>query len=92
MAKMKTLTINDIQYDVTDDEAVRFTPQELTDEQKAQARKNIEAAQEIYVTPQMYGAVCDGETDDTEALRAMFDAVPNGSTILFPSGVLQKDD
>jgi lysophospholipase L1-like esterase len=41
MAEMKTLKINDIIYDVVDANAVKFIPQELTEEQKAQARENI---------------------------------------------------
>lgn len=44
MAEMKTLKINDIIYDVVDANAVKFIPQELTEEQKAQARENIGAA------------------------------------------------
>lgn len=44
MIKMKTLTINDETFDVIDDGAIRFDKlQTLTDEQKAQARKNIGA-------------------------------------------------
>lgn len=42
MPEMKTLTINDITFDITDDGAVRFdSAQELTENQKAQARANI---------------------------------------------------
>ena len=37
-----------------------------------------------YVTPQMFGAVADGETDDTEAVQAALD---NGGIIYFPAGV-----
>lgn len=44
MAEMKTLTINDIKYDIVDANAVKFVPQELTEEQKAQARENIGVA------------------------------------------------
>lgn len=40
---------------------------------------------ENYVTPQMFGAVGDGETDDTEAFQS---AINSGkSTILIPDGV-----
>ena len=40
--KMKTLTINDVTYDITDDSAVSFVEeQNLTEAQKAQARANI---------------------------------------------------
>ena len=41
MEDIKTLTINGITYAVQDPETVRFTKQELTDEQKKQARENI---------------------------------------------------
>lgn len=43
MAKMKTLTINGVRFQVVDDESVHHTPQELSEEQQAQARENIEA-------------------------------------------------
>ena len=41
---MKTLTIDGRTYDVVDKGAVRFTSQDLTEEQKAQVRRNIGAA------------------------------------------------
>jgi hypothetical protein len=74
MEKMKTLTIGSTQFDVYDDEAVRFTEQTLTDEQKAQARENIRAAIDIYdiVSPEMFGAVGDGVTDDSQAFIDAF--------------------
>lgn len=40
-----------------------------------------------YVTPEMYGALCDGETDDTEAINAMFENVADVGQIIFPYGV-----
>lgn len=40
-----------------------------------------------YVTPEMFGAVGDGVADDTAAIQAMFDAVKNGSGIVFPRGI-----
>lgn len=44
MAEMKILTVNGIEYEVTDGKAVRITAQALTDDQQAQARANIGAA------------------------------------------------
>ena len=50
--KMKTLTINDVTYDITDDSAVSFVEeQNLTDEQKAQARENIGAGEANILEP-----------------------------------------
>ena len=44
MPNMKTLTINGVAFNVIDDDAVRFNEiQELTPDQKAQARANIGA-------------------------------------------------
>lgn len=44
-----------------------------------------------YVTPQDYGAVGNGSTDDTVAINSALAAVSaNGSTILFPSGYTYK--
>lgn len=40
-----------------------------------------------YVTPQDYGAVGDGVTDDTAAIQAALNAMPsNGGTVFFPAG------
>ena len=38
------------------------------------------------VTPQMFGAVADGSTDDTTAIQAALDKVAGVSTVLFPAG------
>jgi hypothetical protein len=44
---MKSLTINGTKYVITDAEAARFTSQNLTEEQKAQARANIGAISSV---------------------------------------------
>ena len=41
---------------------------------------------ETTVTPQMFGAVADGSTDDTIAIQAALDKVAGVSTVLFPAG------
>jgi hypothetical protein len=62
MEKMRTLTIGGISFDVTDDNAVTFTEQTLTEEQKAQARENIGAATVADVLAAL--PVYNGEVED----------------------------
>ena len=45
--------------------------------------RNKNISQEYFVTPQMYGAKADGETDDTEAIQAALDS---GMPVFFPQG------
>ena len=40
----------------------------------------------IYVTPQMFGAIGDGTTDDTAAIQTMFDEVAGVGKVYFPVG------
>lgn len=70
----------------TNIDAVLYTEQTLTEQQQTQVRTNIGAASilyENYVTPQMFGAVGDGVTDDTAAIQA---AIDSGETVFFPNG------
>lgn len=56
------------------------TAQVLTDQQKAQARVNIDALTNSdlpYVTPEMFGAVGDGVADDSTAFTQMFAFIEN---------------
>lgn len=62
---------------------VKFVEQELSEEQQAQARKNIGVQAPLFVTPQMFGAVADGVADDTNAVQAALDC---GGEIYFPAG------
>ena len=39
-----------------------------------------------FVTPQMFGALADGSTDDTHAINAAIDAVDNDGIVYFPQG------
>lgn len=49
----------------------------------ASYEKTMEAVEGIYVTPQMFGAVADGFTDDTEAVQK---AVDMSLSVYFPEG------
>lgn len=63
---------------------VKIEKQTLTEAQKAQARANIDVMSVF--TPQMFGAKADGITDDTAAINAAINAIPDGSTLYFPDG------
>ncbi len=68
-------------------DSVLCIPQDLTEEQKAQARENIGAAKAECVTPQMFGAVGDGVADDTEAIMAArAKAIAEKRPLYFPAG------
>lgn len=47
------------------------------------------AVAEMHVTPQMYGAIGDGESDDTEALKKM---LLSGSSVRIPKGVFVTNE
>lgn len=52
-------------------------------------RDGLENAEEAlnFITPQQYGAVCDGITDDTAAFNAaIHDALHSGTTLYVPAG------
>lgn len=61
--------------------------QPLTEEQKAQARANIGARS--VVTPQDYGAKCDGVTNDTTAFQ---NALANNRIVTVPGGTYVLSD
>ena len=49
--------------------------------------RTFEAVAEMYVTPQMFGAIGDGEADDTDAVQAAFDAVGENGCVQIPKGI-----
>ena len=58
---------------------------ELYDLVDLKARKKL-ALLSNYITPQMFGAIGDGITDDTAAIQAMFDEVAGVKKVYFPVG------
>lgn len=72
-------------------DAVKFTSQTLTEEQKVIVRENIGAASksfESYITPDMFGVVADGVTDNHDGLQAMFDyAIQTNKNVYIPTGI-----
>lgn len=82
--------IEGIEYEISDTNAVTFTDQPLTEEQKEQARENIGAASkrfEAYITPDMFGVIADGVTDNHDGLQAMFDyAIQTNKNVYIPTG------
>jgi hypothetical protein len=64
--------------------AVSYLPQTLTDEQRRQAKVNIGVS---FINARDYGAKGDGETDDTDALQAVFSAASaGGNNVIIPPG------
>lgn len=78
------IVVEDDEYSNLPDGVVSYNQVHyLTDSQKAQARANIGVHEEVYATPQMYGAQGDGTTDDTAAIQATLDA---SSIVYIPDG------
>lgn len=49
---------------------------------------NIEKKLPTYITPQMYGAVADGNTNDTNAIKsALAECISKGLMLYFPAGI-----
>lgn len=64
-----------------------YTPQKGTDYWTEEDKAEVIDVLHYPVTPQMFGAVGDGETDDTAAMQAAFDEVAqNGGYLYIPKG------
>lgn len=78
-------------FPVVDNELDMASPRPVANSVIAKAIANLNAGYEAtqravaekYVTPQMFGAVCDGEADDTESIQQALLA----GDVFFPSGV-----
>lgn len=90
MNELKSLTLNGTKYDsFPDADAVRHTAQSLTDEQKAQARKNIGVSGNSNVYRATDYGISTAAENNTPALQALVDSVSEsgGGIIFFPVGV-----
>ena len=88
MAEMKTLTINDVRYDITDANAIKFIEQDLTEEQKAQARENIGALGSIELTDAVDDALAqakqsgefDGRDGTSVTVKSVSESTASGGS------------
>lgn len=90
-------------FPVVDDELDMTSPRPVANSAIAKAFINLQAGyeatrkavSEVHVTPQMFGAVGDGEADDTEAFAAMLEKntnafIPEGTYFLSSTLFLRK--
>ena len=78
-------------FPVVDEELDMTSPRPVANQAIARAFASLEdgyerthaAVSELHVTPQMFGAIADGEADDTDSIQQ---AVNSGSEVFFPAG------
>lgn len=82
-------------FPVVDDELDMASPRPVSNKAVAKAIAQVQdmcgdtldAVAKLYITPQMFGAIGDGEADDTQAIKDAVSAIGNGISILhFPAG------
>lgn len=66
----------------------------LSEHAIANAQQDVNLIKECFVTPQMFGAVADGQIDDTAAIQAAigFVELNGGGAVFFPSGTYKISD
>lgn len=89
-------------FPVVDEELDMTSPRPVANQAIARAITTVldvcertnEAVANLYVTPQMFGAIADGVADDTEAILNAIASIGNGiATLHFPAGTyLVKED
>jgi hypothetical protein len=88
-------------FPVVDTELDMTSPRPVANQAIARAFASLEdgyerthaAVAELHVTPQMFGAIADGEADDTESLQALFDyGIEKQIAVYIPSGTYRVTD
>ena len=97
MNEMKTLTLNGVTYDSFNDQnAVRFSEQTLTEEQKAQARENIGAVSAVDIVnvvniKEKYNLDDAGGSDCSNYINQAIAEAAAGDTLYLPLGKYKVD-
>lgn len=79
-------------FPVIDEQLDMTSPRPVANQAIARAFASLEdgyertndAVAKLYVTPQMFGAIADGEADDTDSIQQAFNAVGDNGSVCFP--------